>query len=273
MSRSQPEQKVSSREFSLEDALLIGNHLAYLKAAGNNNYRLYSVNSDGIRVLGTFEYIESILVETDIDTVVLTDIRKHRQKLEESYPMEAESDEPVKLDEDDGDSLAEAAKRWAHMIREEVRKEKRVSISNEGLFDSERAMENTEELFSDKAVWEKLPQQTKNDLQEACRALAFDCFTSAVIMALRAVEEQLQTWYKEETKRDIEDRTFGQVLSELDDSFSDDKPPILSHLDYLKDRRNQVAHPERSPGKQEAESTIVMVRETITSIHDKVNEN
>jgi len=271
MSDSQPEQAVSNREFSLEDAFILGSFLSYIGLAGRERYTLYSIESDGLYILETLERVESLLMETDLNTVVLNDIRNHRQELERSYPVDAEDREEITLDDDDGDSLEEAAERWSRMLNDEISKEKRVSISNEGLFDSERAMENTQELFSNEDVWNELPNQTKNDLQEACRALAFDCLTSAVIMTLRAVEEQLQAWYKKETGRNIEERTFGQVLSELDDSFSGDRPPILSHLDYLKERRNQVAHPERSPDKQEAESTIVMVRETITSIHKKVN--
>ena len=77
-----------------------------------------------------------------------------------------------------------------------------------------------------------------------------------------------------ETGNDIEDRTFGQVLTELGDSYSEgSRPSLLSHLDYLRDRRNQVAHPDESPDTQEAISTLIMVRETISNIQGILDED
>lgn len=135
----------------------------------------------------------------------------------------------------------------------------------------EGLMENPSNLFDELDFEDDLPQQVQNDLKQSILSLSYSAPTGSVFLSLRAVENRLREWYEVETSNDIENRTFGQVIGELDDHFeSSDRPPILTHLDYLKTRRNEVAHPEKTATIQEAENTLVNVRETISKIHEHI---
>lgn len=265
------ERKGEKEPISLIHTLELGWFLMYIRQSKVFDFKL-TAEGDNFGILDAFEKIEHILGDTDFDAVVLEDIKSKRRSYESNH-LETDDGtvENPKLDGNEYTSLIESVNTWNRLLKKELENEKRVAISSSGLFDTEEAMRNPNQLFDNGSVWQDLPDRTKDDLTEACRALAFGCTTSSVIMSLRAVESRLQKWYKSETSRSIEKRTFGQVLSELDDTYSkSDRPAILSHLDYLKERRNQVAHPNRSPGRQEAESTLIMVRETISDIHKQI---
>ncbi|SDK94552.1 hypothetical protein [Natronorubrum texcoconense] len=159
---------------------------------------------------------------------------------------------------------------WQRILTEELSEEVRITLQHRGAIDSERVMNDPATLFQDE-LWGALPEKSKSDLTESINALCFGLPTCSVLLSLRTVERHLQEWYRDETGRTIDDRTFGQTLSELDDQFEkDDRPLILSHLEYLKDRRNQVAHPELVPNEREAESTLIMVRETLFEIQSQL---
>ena len=275
-----------SEHLELDDIYLTGKLFTYLITGSGNKYPFAVLDNDERYILEALEELCTILKKSEVSSGVYNDIRQEKNRLIETYPTdlsELESDldeddddefEPphtVELSTDDYRSLHESAERWQSIVRTEINNLSFITIEEQGLLDKEEAMENPEKLFYKTTVWEQLPSQTKSDLSEACRTLALNCSTSAVFLSLRAVEERLQEWYNEETGNDIGTRTFGQVLSEIDDQYTEsDRPTILSHLNYLKDRRNQIAHPERSPQQQEAESTLVMVRETITHIHAQI---
>lgn len=81
--------------------------------------------------------------------------------------------------------------------------------------------------------------------------------------------------------------SWGSVLDELMEEFGDenkgsdaklmdqlsDLPPVLSNLYYLKDKRNEVSHPEKSPNISEAQRTLIIVVSTIIEIHAEIQSD
>lgn len=259
------------RPISLNEAFTLGTRIEFLRRAGNHNYPIFDQENEQF-ILSGLENTKAQLDNTNVSRGIIPDIEYNINELSNKYSKEDDEESIVRIDDKDGRRIAESSDSWLRVIREELKRENRVTISNTGVVDYEHVMDTPKSLFEDETVWNSLPKSTQADIEESCRNLAFNCSTSAVFMALRAVEDRLQEWYTDKTGNSIADRTFGQVLGELDDQFNqNDRPPILSHLNYLKERRNQVAHPERSPSAQEAESTLIMVRETITDIHNKLN--
>lgn len=91
------------------------------------------------------------------------------------------------------------------------------------------------------------------------------------MMALRCVEYCLRDWYLHETGTEIE-QSWGRVLAALEGEFENkDRPAVLSNLDYLRERRNEVNHPVRNPDYKEAEDTLVAVRQTVTEIYRQMD--
>lgn len=274
----------------LVNAMKLGSWLEFVKRASMHNYPLKSPEMDGEFILPALGLIEATLRESDLNAGIADEVSRQEQKLRERYSPEtggsqgtdgdvdADDDEflaneSVTISSSDGDELASAVQTWEQILRNKLGDEVRLRISSRGIVNVEKVMNDPSELFHSDSMWESLPDQTQGDLSEACRAVAVNCPTASVFLSLRAVEERLGEWYSEETNNELDKQTFGQVLHELDNQFDDDsRPSLLSHLDYLRERRNQVAHPVESPGSQEAESTLVMVRETISNIQDILDE-
>jgi len=93
-----------------------------------------------------------------------------------------------------------------------------------------------------------------------------------MFLSLRGVEFCLREWYHEETDDEIENTAWGGVLREIESKFDErDQPAVLSNLDYLREKRNGIVHPDDSPAWHETEDTLFTVRRTIIEIHDELN--
>lgn len=171
---------------------------------------------------------------------------------------------------------------WRHLLHEDLKRENRVAVVNTGLFDSEKLIEDPGDLFS-APVWEWLDDRPKSDIIESCKNLAIGSNTSSVMLSLRAVEDCLRTWYSEQMGKEISDVAWGRVLDELMQEFwqeekqndtlltqLSDFPPVLTNLYYLKEKRNEVNHPDQSPNAQEARRTLLSVVSTISDIYDEL---
>lgn len=270
------EQKEDDIEkyISLVGAFSLGDNLSYLSRAAGHRYPVRTVKGgDGNYILGTLERIEDLLENSDVNSVLLRDIKGEIHTLSERYDMPEEPDEMEEISEEEATSLEHSVDTWKRLMREELADVDRYPPISSSLLNISSLLEDPEILFEDTGVWDELPDQVQEDLSQSARSLAFYSPTGSVFLALRAVEDRLREWYEKETDRAIGDRTFGQVIGELDDQFDEsDKPLILTHLNYLKDRRNKVAHPEQSPTVREAESTLINVRETILEIHKQLDE-
>lgn len=272
----------TSRSFSLSDAFRIGHLLENLSYLIDDNAPIYEypdIDTDTRPIMEVFGEIATILAETDIQSTIKSDIKNEGINIAASYPQsistEQETSDQITLRPEDRRRLYGAVTTWRRVFEGELESEKRIAISD-SLLDIETLTDNPSALFEDEQIWKSLSDTTQSDLREACRALSCQCPTSSVFMSLRAIEECLRQWYKDQTGREIDQRTFGQVLGELDNEYDgddEDRPAVLSNLDYLKDRRNEVGHPDRLPDMEEAETTIMTVRGTMTDIHEEMENS
>lgn len=192
-------------------------------------------------------------------------------KIEETIEnLEKAYEEGEKVPESEVSSIAEEIRVRQRRILNLVNDEKAIPVKRGGLFDVEAAMDKPEMLFLHE-VWEWMPEETQSDIAEACKSLAAGCPTGAMMLSLRALEERLRKWYESEYDEEIND-TWGQVLKELEEEFGDGrpKPAVLSNLDYLREKRNEIFHPEESASFHESITMLYMVRGTITEIHNEL---
>lgn len=174
------------------------------------------------------------------------------------------------MDEEELTGLVERIGEWSDEYSSELGDMDVVSIVNKGIIDTRQIFRNPDSIF-DEDVWDWLDHLPQQNLRDSCKTLALDMRTASSFLALRSVEYCLRDWYYEETGEMIEETAWGGVLRKLEDEYEDKKrPAVLSNLDYLKDKRNGVAHPDRTPSWDEAEDTLLTVRRTITDIHESV---
>lgn len=124
-----------------------------------------------------------------------------------------------------------------------------------------------------------LPQQTKADLDQAGKCIAFDLPTAAAFHLLRGTEAVLREYYDRVVpgtkKAPTKMRNWGVYIKLLKDHNAENK--ITSLLDHLRDAyRNPVLHPEENYTDERAQvlfgvcvSAIVMMSEEIVALDAK----
>lgn len=109
--------------------------------------------------------------------------------------------------------------------------------------------------------WNALQPLEQLGLNEAASCLLFNNFTSAEFTALRTAESLLRRWYEKKTGNKIKREMWGEILDELIELYpkKSERPKELSLLDYLRERRNEIAHPEAISNPEQATSTFLNV--------------
>lgn len=256
-----------------QDAYYLGHTLSFVSTATHRPsiFALGGGPDEEDYIIDALEMAVDILDHSTGSYSAHISIERTVNRFYSSYELD-ESTEPVFLDDEDARMLNERTNEWVDTISRELEQRTSVSVESTGLFDIKKAMEAPANLFDQRSTWESLPDDVQSDISESCRSLATGCPTASVFLSLRAVEQQLHEWYVQETGNEIKDRTFGQVLGELDDQYNSSSPPrVLDHLNFLVDRRNEVAHAEKSSNTAEAENTLMLTRTTIAYIRQQLD--
>ncbi|WP_137291521.1 hypothetical protein [Natronorubrum halophilum] len=273
-----PSQEREPRDLSMQDAYVLGANLSYLQYAGDSNENIGSIQGDGI--LFSLYNAESILVNTNTLPGVAKDMRNLLEQIYHKYEEEVST---TAIDNQMGNHLNQQAKTWTDILHREMSEQSKITIPNNGFLDWDIIIDHPYSLF-EREVWETLDAGPKQDITEACRALPIGCTTASVMVSLRAVEHYLRKWYESETGGDLDRGTWGSVLDDLINLYLEEQdrggpvlqqlsgvPDILSNLYYLKQKRDQVSHPDQSPTPYEAVVTLFMVVGTISEVSKEID--
>ncbi|OAQ51252.1 hypothetical protein HTG_18555, partial [Natrinema mahii] len=201
------------------------------------------------------------LHQTNIEGIV-DEVAEVRANLIQRYEYTDEY-----LDQVDGVKLISCISDWMGDVQDELRNREIIEISYDGILDLEHIVENPSEFFEEE-VWGWLNSRTKNDFRESCMCIIHGISTASVMLSLRAVEDCLRVWYEHTTGREIEARTWGQVIGELEDKYDkEERPAVLSNLDYLKEKRDSVMHPVNSPDNRSAERMLIRIEAQYLTKH------
>lgn len=257
--------ETEERTISLADALYIGTRLEFLRQTEKGEQSKSATKSQVTEVLSD---LQELFHHRDFNTNVNPQISRLKSKIEEDD----------NFTNDITKEIVQKSTTWNHLLYQELKREQRIPVADTGLLDVESLLYSPEELFTP-TVWDWLDSRPKNDIREACKTILIGCPTSSVMLSLRAVEHCLREWYEEEEDERLE-AAWGQVLDQLMEKFTEedkkndtvltqlsDLPPVLSNLYYLKEKRNEVSHPEDSPMPEEARRTLMIVASTITDIY------
>lgn len=161
------------------------------------------------------------------------------------------------LDSPDREELKSRVSRWEGRL-EEISKRWILSYP-ETHIDTTKLTKGAEAFLSD-AEFSALEPLEKQGLSEAASSLLFNNFTSAEFMALRTAESLLKKWYEKKTGKKLGRTTWGEVLEKLSQEFpKEERPKELLLLDYLRERRNEVAHPGAVSNSVQASTTFLNV--------------
>jgi hypothetical protein len=113
-----------------------------------------------------------------------------------------------------------------------------------------------EDLPEDDKVKEWLQEEDcrVTEFREGSKALLFGLPTAAGFYFVRLCERALRELYKKETGKDVERKTWGAILDELEVYYKNkQRPNVLDLISYLKSSRDRIAHPEQFLTQKEAE--------------------
>lgn len=111
----------------------------------------------------------------------------------------------------------------------------------DGMLNPEKLLTGASSFFSQE-IWEKLQTIEKLDLNESAKCLLTSSWTAAGVMAVRALESGIRTYCSNFGENYTNKMTFGQMIAELKNSSKTDTK-FVGYLDYLKEIRNDLAHP------------------------------
>ncbi len=154
-------------------------------------------------------------------------------------------------------ALREARARWDALIRERL--QDLYLVTPKSKLDPKHLMRGCEG-FLEQGYSSLLEPIEVSDLNEACRCILVGSATAAEHIALRAAESLLRRWYERKTGNKLSRGTWGTVLDRLVKEYPENsRPKEISLLGYLKQRRDEVAHPDRVSRLTEAECTLMNV--------------
>jgi len=191
------------------------------------------------------------------DTKSVESIAKEADKWFSDFVKKYSSQENACLDSEDHETLKLSIARWEERFREIYKNwilsypDTHIDIGK--LREGAKAFLNDDEF----SMLEPLDEQS---LKEAASSLLFANFTSAEFMALRTAESLLKRWYEKTTSRKLGRTTWGEVLEKLSQEFpKEERPKELLLLDYLRERRNEIAHPGALSNSVQASTTFFNV--------------
>ncbi|WP_256394218.1 hypothetical protein [Natronoarchaeum rubrum] len=212
--------------------------------------------------------LHSLLIIND-SSINLKVIDEIEATVEELITLEKDPDELI--DDDFAEELEENINSWQEKYMEEIGERDSILVVENGVINTRHLVREPDQIF-DQDCWAWLPADIKSNLTDSMKALAVDIPTASMFLSLRSVEASLRIWYEQETGDEIQYGSWGSVLDRLESEFDQENgPAVLNNLDYLRDKRNDVAHPDIQPDWSHAEDTLFIVRRTITEIHSEIN--
>lgn len=167
-------------------------------------------------------------------------------------------------------NLRDARARWATIAAERL--QDLYLVTPVTRIDSKHLIQGISAFFDQKhySLLEKIEVM---DLNEACGCLLIGSATAAEHIALRASESLLRRWYEHKTGKKLVRATWGTVLLKLAKEYPEnERPKEIVVLGYLKQRRDEVAHPDRISTMTEAEATMMNVCSLIENIEPVLTE-
>jgi hypothetical protein len=261
---------------TLLDTYSLGLTINYLYEAGQNKYPVGQKNGD--HVFAALDFLVSLLQARDIESAVAGRASQFKSDIENEYEN---PEDPLR--EEHGSQLERKAITWSSLLQQDLKEEQRIPAAETGVMEVEELLESPDSLFS-QPVWNWLDERPESDIREACKSIVVGSPTASVMLSLRAAEHYLREWHEDKTGNSLE-AAWGRVLGQLMDEYLEDSsenkslqhqlselPPVLSNLYYLKEKRNEVNHPQKSPTDAEARRTLMLSVGTISEIYDELVE-
>lgn len=144
--------------------------------------------------------------------------------------------------------IREAAKEFETVLKTECHSMDTYYVSKKGAYSTKDLVENAHHQIPEPSR-SSLPQQAKDDFDQAGKCIAFDVPTAAAFHLLRGTECVIRQYYEMivpgPKRASTKMRNWGVYIRLMGDNNGDTK--VLTLLDHMRDvYRNPVTHPEEN---------------------------
>ena len=157
------------------------------------------------------------------------------------------------LNFNDAKELAIDSKNWVHAVITEFDKPDTVLLQD-------IAMVNMRDELSG-----LLEDVSKEDIKDGINALRHNFPTPSVMILFRVAESIIRKFYKKTTGKDAGKKTWGGMIRDLEGHEKIDKN-LIGYLNYLNQKRIDVAHPYRRYTQEEGERILLTIKDLISEI-------
>ena len=241
--------------------LLQGLNLRILHLLYNHQVKLDIYGKGGIR--DTLEFIKDNLEFYNIGGEVQESIRRKINELKENY--NPKKGDKFLLPFIEKQSFNESIQIWKDRIQREIEEIFVIEIAKDSLFDAKKLRKGAIGFFPRK-IWNKLQKIQKNDLEDCIKCLLIQAWTPAGMIAIRAFESGVRTYYTKITKNSPDMKNWGTLLNELR-NYKIANKKLLGYLDYFKDIRNSLQHPDIIIDQYKAEDIFNHTKEFLREIY------
>lgn len=245
----------------LNNIYIIGSYLEYCTRTtsfirAKSYVPIYGDNG----IIYALESIRTKLERNHLSKKTQKAISLYIDSLKEKY---SEEENPT-LKLRDAQYLRDKARLWFDRVRSEIDEIVVFRAYTEGRLNPKKLCDGVKTFFKSK-VWKSLLKIIKGDLEESAKCLLTQSWTASGLMSMRALESGVRKYYTKITNISGEDKTYGEMLGELRGN-SDADVKLIGYLDYLKDIRNNLAHPNIRIDQFEAEQAFQHTIQILTIV-------
>lgn len=120
------------------------------------------------------------------------------------------------------------------------------------------------ELFTED-ILSTIDDFTKDDLNDALKCILHLIPTPAAIISLRAVERIIRNLYSKLMCKSPSYRDWKDLLVELEQAKKL-KDTLIGYIQYLRDKRNEAAHPDKRFTQEESERILLYIKGSLEEI-------
>jgi len=117
-------------------------------------------------------------------------------------------------------------------------------------------------------IWRHLSRIAKSGLSDATKCLAAGAYTAAAMVCFRVTEDIVRRYFKFKTGKKPP-KSWKELLDILS-KRQNIRHSLIGHLNYLRDRRNEAEHPERTFHQEEAERIFMTVIDLAHEIYSEI---
>ena len=170
------------------------------------------------------------------------------------------------LTKDDSAELRETIKCWRVLVEKELFDKPIIEVSARNLQPKDIAAGPMS--FVKPEIWRRLSRIARSGLSDATKCLATGAHTAAAMVCFRVTEDIVRRYFKFKTGKKPP-KSWKELLDILS-KRQNIRHSLIGHLNYLRDRRNEAEHPERTFHQEEAERIFMAVIDLAHEIYSEI---